>query len=175
MPLPASETEPSSVKVSADAGQDQIFTYYAQNAVKGSGTLQQIHDSSQKGDTYRIVSVELSLTEMDFTPRLDFIVLTSEGSCDWGICDINAIQLIQTDGSTIYAFSGSVTAWLRSPYEIEYVINGDFYTNYLAPVSTITDDRKIDNCVTKTYSIDIPETAIHKTYSYYHDTITLQG
>lgn len=84
--------------------------------------------------TYRVLSVNINVESEDgdetFSPRIDFYCETSESGNYWGILNVYDMELVRRDSSgKTKQFSGDLKMWLRSAYEIEFVINGDFYNN----------------------------------------------
>ncbi|NCE63143.1 hypothetical protein D1159_00760 [Pseudoflavonifractor sp. 524-17] len=84
--------------------------------------------------TYRTLKATLDVTD-SYKPTLDFYCQTSESGNYWGILSVYSVQLSRSYDTGILSwvitkqFNGTVDFWLRSPYEIEYIINGDFFNN----------------------------------------------
>ena len=84
--------------------------------------------ASARTPSHRMLSVTLNVTG-SYKPTLNFYCNTSEGGNFWGITSIYSVQLNRTYGNTSKQFSGTIDVWLRSGYQIEYIVNGDFYNN----------------------------------------------
>ena len=78
--------------------------------------------------TYRVLSVTLNVTSQ-YNPYIEFYCNTEEYGHYWAIKNIYSTQLVRSDGNMSKQFSGTLEVWLRSAYEIEFSINGDFYNN----------------------------------------------
>lgn len=85
------------------------------------------------GSTFRVISFPLEVGWSD-TPALEFYCETSEDTSGWGIRQVCLVQLRLFSPLSprdllrpIWDFGGNVAFWLRSPYEIEFWVNGDFF------------------------------------------------
>lgn len=89
--------------------------------------------------TYRTVAVLLDVKTF-YKPTLRFYCRTSESGNYWGITEIFNVELqrdyryelIPNTGlyeTVVKQFAGNIYTQLISPYQIFYIINGDFYDN----------------------------------------------
>ena len=66
--------------------------------------------------------------------------------------------------------------WLRGVYEIEYLINGDFYNNGTTTVSGGTDiSAGIDDLISVSFSLGYTSESSWYEYFYQHDTVSFEG
>ncbi len=77
---------------------------------------------------YRILSVYLPVT-ISYKPHIEFYCQTSENGNDWGIVSVYKASLVESYDWISKQFTGELQMWLRGAYQIEYMINGDFYNN----------------------------------------------
>lgn len=91
--------------------------------------------------TFRILSVGLEVTDQ-YKPYVQFYCETSESGAYWGILSIHSVQLSKNYDGTMKQFQGNLYVWLRSPYQIEYIINGDFYNK---GTSTLNAERPVSS------------------------------
>lgn len=85
-----------------------------------------IETSSARSSSYRVLTVGLYVNS-GYKPSIDYYVTTSESGSYWGITSIYSVQLNRIYKGASKVFQGNLESWLRSPYQIEYIINGDFY------------------------------------------------
>ena len=85
-----------------------------------------IETSSARSSSYRVLTVGLYVNS-GYKPSIDYYVTTSESGTYWGITSIYSVQLNRIYKGASKVFQGNLESWLRSPYQIEYIINGDFY------------------------------------------------
>lgn len=126
--------------------------------------------------TSRELVVTLDVTST-YKPTLHFFCETSEGSSPsmWGILNIYSVQLVRDYNGTSYQFDGGIEFWLRSAYQIEYVVNGDFYRN-----ATTTSGGGFSGSVnigehgSFSFSVSGGTSSNHYTYFYEHETKAFQ-
>lgn len=126
--------------------------------------------------TSRELVVTLDVTSI-YKPTLHFLCETSEGSSPsmWGILNIYSAQMVRSYNGTSYRFDGIVEFWLRSAYQIEYVVNGDFYAN-----STTSSDGSFSGQVnigeygSFSFTVSGGTSSNHYTYFYDHKTKAFQ-
>lgn len=130
--------------------------------------------SSYATPSYRTLSVGLNVSS-EFKPRLEFYCQTSEYGTYWGIQKVYSMQLVRSYNGISKQFSGNVEMWLRSAYQIEFVVNGDFYNN---GTTTVTGGNNmqlgIGEYAQMSCSASISTTTNHYKYFYDHRTINFQ-
>lgn len=99
--------------------------------------------ATRGGFTSRIISQEIYVNS-EYRPRIDFYCETDEGGGFWGIKEIYSVQLVRNYNGIVKLFAGEISAWLRSAYEIEYIINGDFYNT---GTMTVTEEGGVSGGV----------------------------
>lgn len=128
-----SEIEQSTMDVSITSAMnfEEMIQFYMQStgaskeqALKRFG--EQSDEKNQRERTYRVLSLPLEVSK-DYNPNLDFYCETSESGGYWGILSAYCAQLVERNQKMPKQFEGNIEIWLRSPYQIEYAINGDFY------------------------------------------------
>ena len=115
-----------------------------------------IETSSARSSSYRVLTVGLYVNS-GYKPSIDYYVTTSESGTYWGITSIYSVQLNRIYKGASKVFQGNLESWLRSPYQIEYIINGDFYNQATSTSSyTISEswgtDVKISLTITASNS-----------------------
>lgn len=123
--------ETNDLYISEPLSSSETVEFYAiSNGVSYAEAIKELgftlNDMSRSGNGQRILSVNLPVTNK-YIPRLDFYCHTSEGGNFWGIVDIYSIQLVRKYENLVKNFNGDIEVWLRSPYQIEYIVNGNFY------------------------------------------------
>lgn len=125
--------------------------------------------------TYRTLSVGLTVTS-EYHPSIDFYCETSETSNYWGIVSIYSVHLNRGYNGISRQFSGTLEFWLRSAYQIEYIINGDFYYNGTTTVSGGEGvNVGIDKLCTVNYQASNSYEANHYKYFYEGRTVAFQS
>lgn len=137
----------------------------------------QSHTAGESADTSdtRSISIMLHVTDT-YTPYLIFHCNIEHGGNYWGITSISSVELSCDDAAgREKQFNGNISAWLRSPYEIEYAIVGDFYSGakqvrppYIAGEYAIDEMIDFNGTVTNTNS-----SIAH--YFYDHQNAVLQS
>lgn len=133
--------------------------------------------TTRASQTFRTLTVTLDDVGFLYSPSIDFYCETSESGGYWGILNIYSVQLNREDATwyTTKQFSGTLSSWLRSPYEIEYLINGDFYNN---GTTTITGEGSgsfgIDDLISLDFSVSISSESNHFAYCYKSETVAFQ-
>ncbi|MBW9211810.1 MULTISPECIES: hypothetical protein [Terrabacteria group] len=138
--------------------------------------INQIVKSSTTSDTTRELTVGLTVKKGVYHPHMAFYCYTSEWGKYWGIKSMYYVTLVRSYKGTSKQFSGDIRAWLRSPYQIEYVINGDFYENATQTTSASASGEfglhklvKIRGGISKSVSSN------HYSYFYEHRTVAFQS
>lgn len=66
--------------------------------------------------------------------------------------------------------------WFRNGYQLEYIVNGDFYTNGTMAISDDADlDFASDNFVQLSFTTSSSTMPIHYQYFYDYQTLTFQN
>lgn len=165
----------SNVTVSEVMTYDEMLAALAQNSGISYQTAENdLPKASDPKFTYRILSVTLNVTS-EYKPTLDFYCETSE-SRYWGILSIFSVQLNREYNGMSKQFIGSIEYFLRSPYQIQYIINGDFCNNATV---TVTGDADVSVGIGGSNSISfggsVGSTSNH--YKYFNDSalVSFQG
>lgn len=124
------DSENTKFNVSERMSRAEITEHYMK--VTGA-SMNEAHEffslSTDKGPiSYRILSVYLPVTK-EYKPHIEFYCQTSESGQYWGIVSVCDYKLVETYNGMTNEFTGGLEMWLRSAYQIEYVINGDFHTD----------------------------------------------
>lgn len=123
--------------------------------------------------SYRVYSVEIPV-KGSYKPHIDFYCEIASGGHFWNIYSIYSVQLNRQSGSVSKKFDGTIDTWLRKAYEIEYIINGDFYNNATTSVSgTLGAEIKVGEHGKVSFSLTGATTNSHFAYCYEQDTITV--
>ena len=124
------------VSVSEPMTLEEMATRYAANGnisyqdayeLLGGNTAEAQLDGARSYER-RIFSVGLDV-DPSYKPHIDFYCVTAEGGHFFQIDSIYSVQLVRSYQNISKQFSGDLEVWLRSSYDIEYIINGDFYNN----------------------------------------------
>ena len=131
--------EDSDIQVSAPMSFSEMVNHYMEvNGVSYDEALKafpvRLQKETRASATYRTLSVSLTVTST-YRPRIEFYCRTSESGSYWGILSIYSVQLVRSYSGISKQFTGNISVWLRSAYQIEYTINGDFYNNGTTTVS----------------------------------------
>lgn len=121
---------------------DEMVAAYAQNnQISISEAYKELQKGrkdivtrSAKANSYRVLKIGLYVNS-GYKPSIDYYVTTSESGGYWGITSIYSVQLNRIYNGTSKIFQGNLESWLRSPYQIEYIINGDFYNQATSSTS----------------------------------------
>lgn len=129
-------TENSNIEVSeAMTYEESVMRYAELNNTSYSDALNKFPIKQPVTRSSRFTSRELIIrldVSDSYKPSLHFLCETSEGSSSyWGILNIYSAQLVKSYNNKSYKFDGVVEFWLRSAYQIEYVVNGDLHYNYV--------------------------------------------
>ncbi len=98
------------------------------------GNTRSVQPYSTRSIEYRVFSANLHVTD-EYIPHIEFFCETAEGGHFFQINSIYSVQLVRSYENISKQFSGNIEFWLRSGYDIEYIINGDFYNNGTTTVS----------------------------------------
>lgn len=123
----------------------------------------------------RVLSVRVDIAP-DCRPWLDFYCDVDTDGHYWAIRSIYAVQLRGADGGRADPFGGTIAVFLRSPYEIEYILNGDFFKTGTA---TQADSALLrigpGGPGTVNFTVSNTSAANHKTYGYGNDRVAFQA
>lgn len=128
-----------------------------------------------RGVKTRELMVYLDVSSV-YRPHISFYCYTSESGLYWGITSIYYVTLVRSYNNLTKTFSGELNAWLRSPYQIEYMINGDFYNNGTQTVEVqIQGNFQLNDAVKMGGAISFAYTSSHFGYYYKHETKSFQS
>ena len=172
--------EDSDIQVSAPMSFSEMVNHYMEvNGVSYDEALKafpvRLQKETRASATYRTLSVSLTVTST-YRPRIDFYCRTSESGSYWGILSIYSVQLVRSYSGISKQFTGNISVWLRSAYQIEYTINGDFYNNGTTTVSGGGGlDLGIGESVNISLSASMSYESNHYKYFYEHRTVAFQS
>lgn len=126
-------------------------------------------------DTTRELAVGLPVKRGQYYPHISFYCYTSEWKKYWGIKSIYYVTLVRSYKGMSKQFSGEIKAWLRSPYQIEYVVNGDFY-HHSSQTSGIAASGEfgLNKLIRLKGEISGSSSTKHYAYFYEHRTVAFQ-
>ena len=172
--------EDSDIQVSAPMSFSEMVNHYMEvNGVSYDEALKafpvRLQKETRASATYRTLSVSLTVTST-YRPRIEFYCRTSESGSYWGILSIYSVQLVRSYSGISKQFTGNISVWLRSAYQIEYTINGDFYNNGTTTVSGGGGlDLGIGESVNISLSASMSYQSNHYKYFYEHRTVAFQS
>ena len=172
--------EDSDIQVSAPMSFSEMVNHYMEvNGVSYDEALKafpvRLQKETRASATYRTLSVSLTVTST-CRPRIEFYCRTSESGSYWGILSIYSVQLVRSYSGISKQFTGNISVWLRSAYQIEYTINGDFYNNGTTTVSGGGGlDLGIGESVNISLSASMSYESNHYKYFYEHRTVAFQS
>lgn len=146
------------------------ITYYEAYELLG-GNSRSVQPYSTNDLKYRVFSANLHVTDV-YIPHIEFFCVTAEGGHFFQINSIYSVQLVRSYENMSKQFSGNIECWLRSGYDIEYVINGDFYNN---GTTTVAGGGNVNVGLNEVASIgfnaSITYSSNHYKYFYKHSTL----
>ena len=172
--------EDSDIQVSAPMSFSEMVNHYMEvNGVSYDEALKafpvRLQKETRASATYRTLSVSLTVTST-YRPRIEFYCRTSESGSYWGILSIYSVQLVRSYSGISKQFTGNISVWLRSAYQIEYTINGDFYNNGTTTVRGGGGlDLGIGESVNISLSASMSYESNHYKYFYEHRTVAFQS
>lgn len=172
--------EDSDIQVSAPMSFSEMVNHYMEvNGVSYDEALKafpvRLQKETRASATYRTLSVSLTVTST-YRPRIEFYCRTSESGSYWGILSIYSVQLVRSYSGISKQFTGNISVWLRSAYQIEYTINGDFYNNGTTTVSGGGGlDLGIGESVNISLNASMSYESNHYKYFYEHRTVAFQS
>jgi hypothetical protein len=172
------------VQVSEPMTKDEMATQYAQeNDVTFDEAYLILYPDQYQvqnlqymvSDTTREIYITLNV-DSNYKPKLAFFCYTSEAGGYWGILSIYHVTLYRAYNGNSKGFSGEINAWLRSPYQIEYLVNGDFYNNSTTTSGgSIGGNFGIDDFISLNASASFTSSTNHYSYFYDHQTASFQS
>lgn len=132
-----------------------------------------ITTSSLSSSSYRVLSIGLYVNS-GYKPSIDYYVTTSESGSYWDITSIYSVQLKRIYNGVSKVFQGNLESWLRSPYQIEYIINGDFY-NQATSTSSYTINGSWGENVKISLSINSTNSSSYYASIYQGRTVSFQS
>ncbi len=172
--------EDSDIQVSAPMSFSEMVNHYMEvNGVSYDEALKafpvRLQKETRASATYRTLSVSLTVTST-YRPRIEFYCRTSESGSYWGILSIYSVQLVRSYSGISKQFTGNISVWLRSAYQIEYTINGDFYNN---GTTTVSGGGGLDLGIGESVNISLSASMLyesnHYKYFYEHRTVAFQS
>ena len=173
-------TENSNVTFSEPMSFSEMVTHYAEAAeISYDKALKLFPEESADSDTsskcHRILNIPLDVTAT-YKPQLELYCETSESGHYWGLSNIYLVNIEKNHDGSSKQFSGDVDMWFRNGYELEYIVNGDFYNNGTMTMSDNTDlDFAEDNYVHISFTTSSSIMPVHYQYCYGHQTLTFQN
>jgi hypothetical protein len=189
-PMPTDEVSATEVidisdadlAVSEDMTFEEMVSAYAlsggityEEALESFPEPAQTTSSSSAPVSYRTLTATLTVSST-YKPHLEFYCEISKSGNYWGILSIYSVQLVRSYNGTSKQFSGDISVWLRSPYQIEYVVNGDFYHNGKTTTTGSGGvEFGIDELIKLTFSASSSTSNNHYKYFYDHKTVAYQS
>ena len=173
-------TETSNVIFSEPMSFSEMVTHYAEaTEISYDEALklfpEESADSGASSTCHRILNIPLDVTAA-YKPQLELYCETSESGHYWGLSNIYLVNMEKNHDSSSKQFSGDVDMWFRNGYELEYIVNGDFYNNGTMTMSDNTDlDFTEDNYVHISFTTSSSIMPVHYQYCYDHQTLTFQN
>lgn len=121
---------------------------------------------------YRVLTVNLNVTST-YRPYLEFYCQTSENGNYWGILNVYSCQLVRAYKGISKQFEGNVNFWLRSAYQIEYAVNGDFFENG-STTHTAETGLNVGVGASASVSYSVSYASDHYKYCYVHNMVDFQ-
>lgn len=155
--------------------------FVAADSKKEGGSLNHVtYSSTSTTDRttiqYKTISIKLDVDDT-YKPTLEFVCEISQSESYWGITRISSVRLNRNGNDCEKQFGGAVEYWLRSPYQIEYIVNGDFFDAGMTNTKG-GDPVKTDEHGSISFSISkmnwLLSATDHYAYFYVHDTKQFQ-
>ena len=157
----------------------KMVTHYAEASEMSYDEALKLFPKENTDDTvsskcYRILNIPLDVTAI-YKPQLNLYCETSESGHYWGISNIYLANMEKNYAGSAKQFSGTVDMWFRNGYQLEYIVNGDFYINGTMAISDGADlDFSSDNYVQLSFTTSSSTMPIHYQYFYNHETLAFQ-
>ena len=130
---------------------------------------------SDGSSAVRKITVTLEVSD-DYRPQITYYCNTEAQGNYWCITSICHVSLESSTNHDSKAFSGVLTSWLRSPYQIEYSINGDFYKHESQTKKPfISGSFKPGESIVIQSHVSKARPFHHYSYFYDHKTVSLQS
>lgn len=171
--------ENSNVTFSEPMSFSEMVTHYAEAAEISYDEALKLFpekdtDDAASSKCHRILNIPLDVTAT-YKPQLELYCEASESGHYWGLSNIYLVNLERNHDGSAKQFSGTVDMWLRNGYELEYIVNGDFYSNGATAISDDTDlDIETDSYAHISFTTSSSIVPIHYQYFYGHQTLALQ-
>ncbi|MCH4205805.1 MAG: hypothetical protein LKF53_05390 [Solobacterium sp.] len=131
--------------------------------------------ANQLSNTTREVDVVLNVTS-EYHPYIAFFCYTSESGQYCGIQSIYYVTLVRSYNGRPKIFTGDVQAWLRSSYQIEFLINGDFYNTSISTTGgSISGSFGINQQISLQLGASGTNSSNYYKYYYEHGTASFQN
>ena len=132
-------------------------------------------DDAASSKCHRILNIPLDVMAT-YKPQLELYCETSESGHYWGLSNIYLVNMEKNYDGSSKQFCGDVDMWFRNGYELEYIVNGDFYNNGTMTMSDNTDlDFTEDHYVHISFTTSSSIMPVHYQYCYDHQTLTFQN
>lgn len=170
----------SNVTFSNPMSFSEMVTHYAEATEISYDEALKLFPKESTGDAasskcYRILNIPLDVTAT-YKPQLNLYCETSESGHYWGLSNIYIANMEKNYAGSTKQFSGTVDMWFRNGYQLEYIVNGDFYTNGTMAISDDADlDFASDNYVQLSFTTSSSTMPIHYQYFYDYQTLTFQN
>lgn len=171
--------ENSNVTFSEPMSFSEMVTHYAEAAEISYDEALKLFpekdtDDAASSKCHRILNIPLDVTAT-YKPQLELYCEASESGHYWGLSNIYLVNMEKNYDGSAKQFSGTVDMWLRNGYELEYIVNGDFYSNGATAISDDTDlDIETDSYAHISFTTSSSIVPIHYQYFYGHQTLALQ-
>lgn len=166
------------IEISEPMTYEETLRFYAE---KNNTTIEEAtrilggNSRAAKSQTTRVLTTRVEVTS-SYKPTIDFYCYINTDGHYWGITSIYSVQLNRNYNGTIKQFSGNIETYLRSAYEIEYIINGDFYNTGTTSTSNGGGvDIGINGVGNVNYTTSNTETSNYYAYCYDSKVIAFQS
>lgn len=172
--------ENSNVTFSEPMSFSEMVTHYAEAAeISYNEALKSFPekdaDDAASSKCHRILNIPLDVTAT-YKPQLELYCETSESGNYWGLSNIYLVNMEKNHDGSAKQFCGYVDMWFRNGYELEYIVNGDFYITGTTTMSDNTDlDFSEDNYAHLSFIPSSSIMPVHYQYFYGHDTLAFQN
>lgn len=172
--------ENSNVTFSEPMSFSEMVTHYAEAAEISYDEALKLFpekdtDDAASSKCHRILNIPLDVTAT-YKPQLELYCEASESGHYWGLSNIYLVNMEKNYDGSSKQFCGDVDMWFRNGYELEYIVNGDFYTTGTTAMSDNTDlDFSEDNYAHLSFITSSSIMPVHYQYFYGHDTLAFQN
>lgn len=172
--------ENSNVAFSAPMSFSEMITHYAETTEISYDKALQLFPEENAGNTgsskcYRILNIPLDVTDT-YKPQLELYCETNESGHYWGLSNIYRVNMEKNYDGFSKQFLGDVEIWCRNEYQLEYIVNGDFFLNGTMNMSDDTDlDLTKDNYAHISFTDSSSTMPLHYQYFYDYQTLTFQN